>query len=214
MDSYIDYITHSIFYFVSHQVPMFCAPYFLYFYALFLKYLDKVKNQAKHTWFAIQNSFHEEFLGFVKCNNDQYFPFLMTSATKYSSDPVWIYDHNGQSFTYAELGFHATTRNLPFIGANLMYKNNSVGDLSDWLMDQKVHGPDSTIPLQVLVGAWRFYFDRTYMFSYKDYSLTVITDDGEETTYNLETGKQSIEEPGTSVFQNNEVKEQTDKKTE
>jgi hypothetical protein len=193
---------------------MFFAPYFLYSYAQLLKYFDKIKSQASITGYAIQNSFRNEFLAFVKCDNDRYFPFVMTSSTKYSCDPTWIYDNTKKSFTYTELGFH-TTHSLPFIGASLVYKDQPIGDLSDWLMDQKVHGPVSTIPLQVLIGSWRYYFDRTLMFSFKDYRLEVVTDDGDEKTYDLETGQQINKTTSiTNLTISEKSGEQTDKKSE
>jgi hypothetical protein len=175
------------------------APYFLYSYVAILSYIERVKKQSQITFYAIQNSFQNEILGFIQYSNNQYFPFTMTRFTKYTRDPSWVYNHDTQLFTFSQLGVHSTTHNLPFIGASLSFKNETIGDLSDWIMDQKVHGPDAAIPLQVMIGAWRYYFDKTFMYSFKDYRLTAITDDGEEHEYNLE----NEEEIQKSITSNN-----------
>jgi hypothetical protein len=192
MDDAINNLVNSIISFFTYDMPMFLGPYILYSYVLIQKYLDKTKNQLYITSSAIRDSFYNEYLGFIKTSSDNYFPFLINSNTKYSCDPKWIYNPTTNVFTYSEIGLHSTNHNIPFIGASVAFGNQTIGDLSDWIMDQKVHAPDAAIPLQILVSAWRYYYDKTLMFSFKDYTLTVVTEDGDEHTYNLENEEELV----------------------
>lgn len=212
MDVYLDEVLNTLHNFFMRKVPMFLAPYFLYFYVTILNFLEKVKVQFYKTQLAIQSSFSEEFLGFIKTSQDTYFPFLMNSSIKYSCDPVWIYNPSEKLFTFSELGHHASNRHLPFIGASVAFGNQTIGDLSDWLMEQQVHAPDSTIPLQVLVSAWRYYYDNTFMYSYKDYTITVITEDGDERVFNLENEDELIPDGHSTPTATDEIEDHLETK--
>jgi hypothetical protein len=218
MDSHIEAFFNSVFNFCFIKAPLYLAPYFLHLYAISLNYYERIQKQSCKTFYAIQNSFRDEFLGFIQVANSQYFPFLMTRNTKYTRDPCWIYNQHEKLFTYSELGVHSSNHNLPFIGASLTLGDQTIGDLSDWIMDQKVHGPDAAIPLQVMVGAWRYYFDKTYMYSFKNYKLIAITDDGEEHVYNLENEEETCKKESNIVCKNLEIEKEcqntTEKKTD
>jgi hypothetical protein len=158
---------------------------------------NAIKKQFYVSIDALQTSFEDTYLEFYRVN-DMYIP-VVTSANKrpYNSEPIWIYNLKRKTFTLEELGSHSSYP-IPFIGASLSYKNgleeeNPIGDLSEWIMDQSINGPDGVLPLQVLVGAWRYAQEKILMISYSGFIFSGITCDGDEARYDLKTEKEIVD---------------------
>jgi hypothetical protein len=90
---------------------------------------------------------------------------------------------------------------IPFIGASVCRitedgQERDIYDLSEWIQEQRILAPQprSMIPLQVLVGAWAYYAQVKVPHGFKNMRLTVMTEDGDEKVFNLETEEERVAE--------------------
>lgn len=180
-------------------IPYSVITFLLSYYVSLQEIFDSIKQQAIVSIDALQSSFEDKYIEFYKMNNTTFIPVVATNKKLYNSEPTWIYNLKTKTFTLEEIGGH-TSYPIPFIGASVSYKRDDdsditpIGDLSEWIMDQTIKGPDGVLPLQVLVGAWRYIHDKTLMISYDGFLFSGITCDGEEVKYDLKTENEIVEE--------------------
>ena len=160
-------------------------------------------QQMNRSMLAVIDSFRDETIVFYKYDGI-YYPSVEKKNTTRKfmfAYTKWIYDIHTKTFIKAGLVNDFNTYCIPLIGASLtrnvrIYtdepRTQSIGDLSEWVLDQKIYSTDDTIPLQVLVGAWAYCKHIMLHYNYPGYELTVMTMDGDEKVYDLETEEELI----------------------
>jgi len=162
-------------------------------YTYILSFSLSFKTQSLLTFEAIAKSFEEESLYFLKYNTF-YVPIpLHTSTQPILSAPVeWIYYVGSSKFIYT--GEQITlTKRLPYIGACLYLEDTLLGDMSEWIQDQKAN--IENVPLQVLVCAWAYNTKLSLQHTYEGYTLVLMDLEGEEYEYRLATEELVEREP-------------------
>jgi hypothetical protein len=196
LDTHLDTILTTIYNFFVYKVPMFLAPYLLriifYFHNLFT-YINEIIHCIVN---GIRDSLSKKYLCFFKLSDVDYITYTINNNSTFTEEPEWLYDFESKVFSVLEFGHHTSVSHLPYIGASLNYiyenKSKCIGDLSEWIVEQKVNSMDSKIPFQILVAAWKYSFDKTIVISYKNMYISVITEDGDEITYSLETNEEVV----------------------
>jgi hypothetical protein len=127
----------------------------------------------------------------------------------YNIDPEWLYDISVNSFYHIPSANFRESEHISFIGASLNFGgHDTIGDMSEWIMEQKVYSNDIPLPLQILVSSWRYSFDGVLMSNFENYHLHAITEEGDDIVYDLKTGKEII-----SIAENSESESDTDTDT-
>jgi hypothetical protein len=196
LDTILDTILTSLYNFFVYKIPIFFAPYLLriilYFHNLFT-YINEIIHNIIN---GVRDSLSKKYLCFFKLSDVDYITYTINNNSTFTEEPEWVYDFETKVFSVFEFGHHTSVSHLPYIGASLNYiyenKSKCVGDLSEWIVEQKVNSMDSKIPFQILAAAWKYSFDKTIVISYKNIYLSVITEDGDEITYSLETNKEVV----------------------
>ena len=188
IESRLDFITTTItntIAWVLFKLPVYSVPYLLSMYTYILSFSLSLKTQSLLTLEAIAKSFEEESLYFLKYDTF-YVPIpLHTSTQPILSGPAeWIYYTNTSKFIYTDAQITLIKR-LPYIGACLYLNDTLVGDMSEWIQDQKAN--IENVPLQVLVCAWAYNAKVSLQHTYEGYTLVVMDLEGEEYEYNLST---------------------------
>jgi hypothetical protein len=225
-DTILDQLTTLIYNFFTYKIPMFLLPFLLKLYNCIQSYFIILNTFFQKVFYGIRDSLNTKYLCFFKLSDTQYFPYIIYPSIKFSDEPQWIYDCNENIFSLLSFGHHVSLSHLPFIGASLNYISDShtelLGDLSDWIVEQRINSSDSIVPLQVLVAAWNYNTNKTLSVCFKNLYLTVTTDDGEDHTYSLENEEEIIintedmntedtNDEDTKDEANEESKEQNDK---
>jgi len=196
IEEMLDNITHTFLNIVKYVVSntsKLLIPYTLSTYAFLLDTGIRIKKQSYITMKAVLQSFQSEMILFYSYGN-AYVPVLSNSSKSHGSFS-WLYSAETSTFYNSSFDTkHPSLHNLPMLGAGLCYileqsdSATSIGDLSEWIADQKVHSNSADVPLQVLVSAWSYYTAKTMYYNYKNYILIITDMEGNETAYNLETG--------------------------
>jgi hypothetical protein len=193
----------AFFHYFLVSLPMSCIPYLMAVYVYSIEALTKVWHQSKISFGALRESFQDDYIRFYEVVNNTlvtYIPIVTKQQNMYNYQSKWIYSISENTFVLCEIHHDVRTHRLPFIGASLeMFENGSteaVGDMSEWLMDQSIFAPSAILPLQLLAAAWLYTaktLDPTLVFTYKNMRMRIVTEDGEEKLYALDT-EQEIEE--------------------
>lgn len=193
MDAQIEAFFHYLF--VS--LPMSCIPYLMATYVYTVEFSQKAWKQTRISWGALYESFQDDYIRFYEVVNNSvvtHIPIVTKQQNMYNYQSKWIYSIREKTFVLCEIHHDASDHRLPFIGASLeMIENGKtevVGDMSEWLMDQTVFAPSAAIPLQLLAAAWLYTaqtLDPTLVFTYKHMRMRVVTEEGEEKVYALDT---------------------------
>lgn len=185
----LDILLNYIFTWFTTTLPITVIPYIMSFYVYMTELLSAGFKQLCVTANAIQDSFDEKYIGYFEVGS-KYIPVLINKTDKYTTEPKWTYNMNTQFFSSCEIGHHTRTFNLPYIGASLSRKENNtyslIGDMSDWIMEQKIYADDGIVPLQLMVSAWLYSKNGMLTFNYEHLYITLITDTGDEITYDVE----------------------------
>jgi hypothetical protein len=193
MDTILDNILTTLYNFFVYKVPMFFAPFLLRFICYinaYLSYMNEIIHCIIH---GVRDSLSKKYLCFFKLSDIDYITYVINNSSLFTEEPEWVYDFDSKVFSLLEFGHHTSLSHLPYIGASLNYVSNinskSIGDLSDWIVEQKVNSSDAKVPFQILVSAWKYSVDKTIIINFKNVFLTLITEEGEEITYSLETNE-------------------------
>ena len=207
LDSITLFIANSMAW-VLFKLPVYSVPYLLSIYTYILSFSLSLKTQSLLTLEAIAKSFEEESLYFLKYNIF-YVPIpLHTSTQPILSAPVeWIYYTGSSKFIYT--GEQITlTKRLPYIGACLYLDDTLLGDMSEWIQDQKTN--IENVPLQVLVCAWAYNQKISLEHTYQGYTVTLMDLEGEEYEYLLTTEELVEKEPVLEELVESALVEDTD----
>jgi hypothetical protein len=214
-DTILDQLTTTIYTFFTLKIPMFLLPYLLKCYNIIETDIMILSNFLQKVFDGIRNSLNTQYLCFFKVSEYNYFPYIMYPSIKFSDEPQWIYDCEQKIFSLLSFGHHVSLSHLPFIGASLNYitdtRTELIGDLSEWIVEQRINSSDSVIPLQVLIAAWNYSTNKTLTLHYKNLYISVITEDGEEHVYSLENEEEIIINSTEDETNNEESKEENDK---
>jgi hypothetical protein len=155
--------------------------------------LTALGYQTKRTFSAIKESLHQPILALYDVGS-QYVPVHVQNDVRYNKLPQWIYTPHTNEFSLLESDETRSAR-LPFIAASLYHKKGDVeielGDMSEWIISQKVYAPDGVIPLQVLVAAWMYVQSpSTLLMTYDDLYIKVMNDSAEESMYHVLSEKE------------------------
>lgn len=150
----------------------------LYFFWV-LKVKDSILHQTKKTTLALVDSFSEE-------KNSLYFypgsiiPLITSQKPIINiDDNVWKFHENTFMQNHSE---KKQLVHLPYISASLYKGADLIADISEWIQSIKATGipPASTIIL-----AWAYSTNMVLDSKLSEYSLSVITDDGDDETIKL-----------------------------
>ena len=205
LDTMVDTISQTLLTWFTVSLPAFLLPKLLSFYIFMKTFFEVCKRQSLLSFNALYNSLDYRYIAFFKVN-DRYVPVMMNNTDKYTIEPSWIYNMDTQSFTHVESGLTRTKYNFPYIAASVTHNDEAYGDMSEWIMEQSILSNDTLPPLQVLVSAWKYATENIFMYAFNDYKLLVITEDGDELTYDLETEQKVELEPSPEVS-NTELEE-------
>jgi hypothetical protein len=193
IDYSIDTLINGVVHFFLVSVPTFLIPHALSFYLFCMNFIKFVISQTFRTIKAIIESFMDVTIGFYKNSENTYTPVPFITKNVYNIDPEWLYDISVNSFYHIPSANFKESKNIPFIGASLNFGgHDTIGDMSEWLMDQKIYSNTISLPLQILVSAWRYSFDGVLMTNFENYHLHVITEEGDDIVYDLNCGKEII----------------------
>jgi len=199
IETILDKITYSLLsslqstlQYISSNTPKVLFPYALSAYVFLLDITTRVKKQSYLTLKAVVQSFQSESIYFYKYGT-AYAPVLSTTSNIQGSS-AWMYSID--TSTFYDLSSYDTHSNnhLPILGASLCYllEDSStaipIGDLSEWIQDQRFSSTLPSVPYQVLVSAWSYCTIKTMYYNYTNYVLVVTDLEGNETAYNLDTG--------------------------
>jgi hypothetical protein len=198
IDQHIEAISNSVFSFLLWLLPTSLISSSVSFYIISKEFLQNTYSQVCKTTSAIKDSFDPPLLAFFKYT-DLYLPVVVNGNAQYSTLPSWVYNVEAKEFTIPnteEIQMRACR--LPFLSASLVHRKDGheteLGDLSEWLGEQNVYGPDGVIPLQVLVGAWMYSKQPpTLLMNYDNLYLKTMNELAEEFTFCVRTEKE-IEE--------------------
>jgi hypothetical protein len=168
------------------SLPAFLLPKLLAFYICMKTVFELCKRQTYLSFNALYASFDHRYIAFFKVN-DQYIPILMNSSDKYTIEPSWIYNIDTQSFTHVDGALTRQRISFSYIAASITRNGEPFGDMSEWIVEQAVLSNNGLPPLQVVVSAWKYMSDNTFIYSFNDYKVILITDDGDEVIYDLAT---------------------------
>jgi hypothetical protein len=193
----LDQILDDVVNLITIQIPIYFIPYFLLFYSFFHAFYEKISVNMMYIINSLDESFRMKYMGFFTLSDSICIPYILTSKSKVTVEPDWIYEFVNNTFIHSEFGHHIQHKRLPFIGASLAYvdetKMINMGDLSEWIMEQNISAQDGLVPLKVLVAAWKYCVDETLLFNFENMYLTVITEEGDEHVYNVDTSELVID---------------------
>ena len=191
LDSGMQYLKNLVDWTV-YKLPVLLLPHALYLTNVALEICNVVKNQTCITARAIVRSFKNETLYFFDYNG-LYIPVLSTNKHILKGEYRWFYSAKDSTFYTIESAENDSIYQLDMLGASVCRSINSteavsVGDLSEWIQDQKVFSTSGTVPYQILVSAWAYSTNRTVQYNYENYVFICMDLEGNEKAYNLQTG--------------------------
>lgn len=189
LDCFFAWVIFPLRFLARHSLPAAMAAYV---YAMEL--WSKCVVQINRTLTAILDSFHNEIIYFYEDAN-HYFPVVTVCRSKpnlISGQTVWAYDIHTRQFIHNEIEEPRLHR-IPYLGASLTYtypgfatrRDETIGDLSDWMADQTILSSTNELPFQVLVSAWAFCNQIPIPFDWNGFHLTVMNEEGDEISYFL-----------------------------
>ncbi len=150
---------------------------------------------------AIQDSFKNDTIIFYHESNIYYPSVEKEHALRkfMIGDAKWIYRVAEKRFINLDTnGDEFTNHSIPFLGASVSRTvDNSVhflGDLSEWILDQTVWSNSEDVPIQIIVAAWAYSHGVSLHYNYPGYTFTVMTMDGDEKMFDLQSGQELMEE--------------------
>lgn len=160
-----------------------------------------ILRQTTHTIHAIVDSFKPDVIIFYKEGN-MFYPSVEKKNTlrKFMiGDAKWSYDVSKNRFTNLDTtGGEFANHSIAFLGASVSHvlddSSHFLGDLSEWILDQTVWSDSDDVPFQVIVGAWAYCHNISLHYNYPGHTFTVMTLDGDEKTFDLQTGMEQMEE--------------------
>lgn len=183
------------------------VPYLLAAFALADELWANFLRQLTKSIVALRNSFYDEFVIFYFLegvqNKNMWVPVIPNGLIMELDDNSYIYSPKRKVFSLkdAPTTDHVHMCHIPFIGASICRitedgQERDIYDLSEWIQEQRILAsqPRSMIPLQVLVGAWAYYAQVKVSNGFKNMRLTVMTEDGDEKVFNLETEEERVAE--------------------
>ena len=155
-------------------------------YGFSISVISILFRQTKRTTMSILDSFSSETLYFFP---DSLAPSVSSFNKKLIINPVLVKDcwsFSKNKFTYLSDDTNSS-RNLPYISAALYKGNVLIDDLSEWLMGIEIMS-SKELPLRFVIFTWA-HINRRVLDSYltSDYTLQVITTDGEDYALNIKT---------------------------
>lgn len=193
----LDQILDSLVNMVTIKIPIYLIPYFLIFYSYFNTIFETIATHIIRFINNVDESFRMKYMGFFTLSDTVCIPYILNSKSKVSVEPDWIYEFTKKTFIHLEFGHHIQNKRLPFIGASLAYvdetDNINMGDLSEWIMEQNICANNELVPLKILVSAWKYSNDETLLLNFENMYLTVITEEGDELVYNVDTSELVID---------------------
>jgi hypothetical protein len=173
------------------------GPMALAFLVWVLEKWKVILRQIERTVRAIIDSFYNERIVFYE-DDEIYYPsvekehgsgqMFMTGCAE------WQYMIKTNTFIKYGDREEFSEHSIDLIGASLSRGRQHIGDLSEWILDQKVLSDSSYVPFQVIVGAWAYCNHIELYYNYPGHTLTIMTMDGDEKTFDLQTGEEIVEE--------------------
>lgn len=183
------------------------VPYLLAAFALANELWAQILRQLTKSLLALRNSFYDEFVIFYFLegaqNKNMWVPVIPNGLIMELDDESYIYSPKRKVFSLKNVPTTDPVHmcHIPFIGASVCRitedgQERDIYDLSEWIQEQRILAsqPRSMIPLQVLVGAWAYYAQVKVPNGFKNMRLTVMTEEGDEKVFNLETEEERIAE--------------------
>jgi hypothetical protein len=157
-----------------------------------------ILRQLQKTVHAIIDSFYNERIVFYE-DNEVYYPSIEKEyggRTFMTGCAEWKYIIATNTFIKMGNTTRVSEHSIDFLGAALLRDGEHVGDLSEWILDQKILSDSSYVPFQVIVGAWAYCNHIELHYNYPDYTVTIMTMEGDEKVIDLKTGEEIVEEVG------------------
>lgn len=150
---------------------------------------------------AIHDSFKNDTIVFYQQSNIYYPSVEKEHALRkfMIGDAKWVYHVAEKLFVNLDTsGGEFTNHSIPFLGASVSRTEDDsthfLGDLSEWILDQNVWSNSEDVPFQVIVAAWAYCHGISLHYNYPGHTFTVMTMDGDEKTFDLQTGQELMEE--------------------
>lgn len=160
-----------------------------------------VLRQTTRSIQAVVESFKSDVIVFYQ-ENDMFYPSVEKEHTlrKFMiGDAKWNYHVATKRFV--NLGVaddECSEHSIGFLGASVSRivddSSHFLGDLSEWILDQTVWSNSEDVPFQVLVGAWAYCHGVSLHYNYPGHTFTVMTMDGDEQTFDLQTGQVQMDD--------------------
>lgn len=158
-------------------------------------------RQATRTIHAILESFKQDIIVFYQ-HNEMFYPSVEKEHTLRKlmiGDAKWIYHVTTKRFVNLGLADdECLEHSIGFLGASVSRvvddSSHFLGDMSEWILDQTIWSDSEDIPFQVLVGAWAYCHGVSLHYNYPGHIVTVMTMDGDEQIFDLQTGQVQIED--------------------
>jgi hypothetical protein len=150
---------------------------------------------------AIQDSFKNDTIIFYQESNIYYPSVEKEHALRkfMIGDAKWVYRVAENLFVNLDTsGGEFRTHSIPFLGASVSrtvdHSTHFLGDLSEWILDQTVWSNSEDVPFQVIVAAWAYCHRISLHYNYPGHTFTVMTMDGDEKMFDLQSGQELMEE--------------------
>jgi hypothetical protein len=183
------------------------VPYFLAAFALADELWGQFVRQVSKSLNALRNSFNEDLVFFYYLEGthqkNMWVPVIPNDLIMELDEDSYMYSPGRRVFSQYNVSSTTPvhTCHIPFIGASICRitedgQERDIYDLSEWIQEQRILAsqPRSMIPLQVLVGAWAYSAQVKVTNGFKNMRLTVMTEDGDEKVFDLETEEERIAE--------------------
>lgn len=183
------------------------APYLLAAFALAMDLWGQTQRQIIKSLNALQNSFTEDSVIFYflegNGSKNMWVPVASNTLIMDLDKDSYVYSPSRKVFSYKYVPSTEIIHmcHIPFIGASVCRitddgQERDIYDLSEWIQEQRILSsqPRSMIPLQVLVGAWAHYAQVRVSHGFKNMRLSVMTEEGDEKVFDLETEEERVAE--------------------
>ena len=174
------------------------GPIALSFLVWVLEKWNIILRQIQKTVHAIIDSFYNDRIIFYE-HDDIYYPSVEKEygGRKFMTGCAeWKYMVATNTFIKGGDTADYSEHSIDLIGAALSRRGQYIGDLSEWILDQKVLSDSSVVPFQVIVGAWAYCNHITLEYNYPGHTITIMTMEGDEKVYDLQSGEEIVEPAG------------------
>jgi hypothetical protein len=204
IENKLDLITNMFsnnFQWTLYTLPMISLPYLMSLYTYLQSTFTSTLKRIRVIKNAILETFDNEFIYYLHYD-PYYIPFIHRKSRFLflKGNIEWTYSVNDSIFfNHFTEDDEPQLYNINYIGASLRYYVNnsnyiSIGDMSEWLLDQKVSINTKQIPLQVLVSAWAYSSGISLNHNYISYVVTIMDLEGNEHYYDLQHGVEYLPE--------------------